>query len=76
MDVCALVIMLGYGGENSGDLSGVASAGCPAGPPFAERWPEEMVGGPTDGPVTVAVGRRPNEAGPPASPTPLAVATC
>jgi len=55
-------------GESDGTRSQVPRQACPAGPPFAERWLGQMLGGPTDGPVTVAVGRDPNEHGLPASP--------
>lgn len=57
-------------GEGDGTQSQVAGQPCPPGPEFAERWPDEISGGPTDGPVTVAVGRVPNELGLPASPAP------
>lgn len=68
LSLCAMVV-IGCGGGD-GNRSGASGERCPAGPPFAERWPDQMHGGPTDGPVTVAVGKNPNEHGLPTSPAP------
>lgn len=67
--LCAIAV-IGCGGDVDESSDVAAAERCPAGPPFAERWPGRIGGGPTDDPVTVAVGRRPNVAGAPATPDP------
>lgn len=56
-------------GEGQAESSARAT-GCPEGPAYSDRWADQFSGGPSDGPVTFAVGRSPNEAGVPASRTP------
>lgn len=43
---------------------------CPEGPAYSDRWSDQFSGGPSDGPVTLAVGRSPNDVGVPASHSP------
>jgi hypothetical protein len=68
---CVLLLSACGGGRSSGGEdepasrekapSGVGdrniSEECPSGPPYSNRWSDRLLGGPSDGPVTLAVGK-------------------